>query len=92
VEQFLNWAAAIAALIAAALWFWASRVRVAPAEEKPDEWNDAAVLYIDKRGRASDAIETAAVQSWWNAWAATAAGIAAASQAILLALKALHLL
>ena len=76
----LNWVAALAAVVAALLWFRSATVEV-PTDDIPDE-NGMFGMQITVDG--SDFIETARQQTRWNKWAAFAAGIAAGCQAVAL--------
>ena len=69
--QVLNGLSCVFALIAAVLW-WISATR--PLQSVRDNI-DVLVADIDA------AVRTLRSQSWWSAWAATAAGVAAALQA-----------
>jgi hypothetical protein len=71
--------------VAAALWFYASIVKVDydPNEVEADGWTSAAITK-DEGKRRVDVLKTAEAQTQWNARAAAAASAAAVCQVILL--------
>jgi D-alanyl-lipoteichoic acid acyltransferase DltB (MBOAT superfamily) len=79
----LNWIAAFVAVIAASLWFRSATVKI-PANPPPRDENGMFAAQITVND--SDFIATAVQQTRWNKWAALAAGIAAACQAVALML------
>jgi hypothetical protein len=79
----LNWLAALVAIIAALLWFRSATVKV-PANPPPLDENGMFAAQISVND--SDFIATAVQQTRWNKWAALAAAIAAACQAVALML------
>jgi hypothetical protein len=83
LKIIFNWIAASVAIIAAFLWFRSATVRI-PANPPPrDECGGfSAQITVDD----SDFIATAVQQTKWNRWAAVAAAIAAACQAVALML------
>ncbi len=78
LKSILNGTAAVAAVIAAFLWFRAAAAIVLSTADKP------ATIEIVTGERAIAAIETAELQGLWNKRAAIAASIAAILQAITL--------
>jgi hypothetical protein len=101
-QQEFNFAAAAAAFVAAALWFWASRAKVAVdyaakfGQEWPTEPNGSPLPYLTflgghgplqhDNGQIIDVTATLTRQGRLNAQAATAAAIAALLQGIALML------
>ena len=77
--KHLNLASAIAAGVAAVLWFVSAVVRVKfNATPSPDGMIDGGI--VDDKN--NDILASQARGNWWSAWAASAAGVAAALQAI----------
>lgn len=79
VETILNWASALAALIAAGLWLTSSIIRVNYTEQNQGEWSEAAIA-----DDGADVIRTMRRQNVWNARAAMATAVAAVCQAVAL--------
>jgi hypothetical protein len=77
---FLNVMSAVAAIISAGLWFYAAYVKVPVPKDDVGgaEFSNARIVI----GGDTDYFTTAAEQLRWNKWAAFAAGVAAACQAI----------
>jgi hypothetical protein len=83
-----NIASALAAFAAAALWWRASRVMVAPDRKpQPDGWYPASIT-VDVNGKEIDPFATAIRGSQLNAYAAVAAAVAALSQGLALVFAA----
>jgi len=80
MKLILTNGSAVLALVSAVLWFVACFVRMKykPKVDK-DGWTSAAFISGD-----ADVFETARLQTKWNAWAAACAGLASASQAMLI--------
>lgn len=77
--QYLNLASAIAAGVAAVLWFVSATVRIKfDATPGPNGWTTGAI--VDEEN--NDILASQAKGNWWSAWAASAAGVAAALQAV----------
>jgi hypothetical protein len=75
--------AAVSGLIAAALWFRATVVSVAP---DPNSHEAQITKTPSDGGPAIEILATAKAQTRWNKWAAVATGIAALCQALALLL------
>jgi len=75
-KAILSIVSAIAAIVAAALWFWSTTVKVPPSDE-PDErgLNEASIT-----SEGADVIATARHQNFWNRYAAFAASVSALAQ------------
>jgi hypothetical protein len=80
----LNWLAALVAVIAALLWLRSATVKI-PANPPPRDESGVFAALITLND--SDFIATAVQQARWNKWAAFAAAIAAACQAVALMLS-----
>lgn len=80
LKSALNGIAAIAALIAAILWFQSARVSV-PASETKSDRDEHGMFPARILVNNSDFIATAYEQTRWSKWAALAAGVAALAQA-----------
>jgi hypothetical protein len=91
IEVMMTWAAIAFAIIAAGLWYWASKVsvNVQPFVQPfdPNHPNDmvqvsAGGLLITRQigDKVIDVLETANAQSGWNSYAALAAAISATMQ------------
>lgn len=79
----LNVVSAIAALIAAALWFWSTRVQVEYEEPEPvNGWHGASLTVESSEGKRIDPWQTGVAQAKWNRWAAMAASVAALCQGV----------
>ena len=81
VKLSFNIATVVFALLAAGFWFYSAKAR-APYKDKVDDdgWTSASIT-----SNGNDVIETLKKQSYWSAWVAVAAAIAAFCQAITLA-------
>jgi hypothetical protein len=75
----VNWIAALAGLIAAVLWFRSATVSI-PANPPPSD--EKGIFPAQITVSDADFIATAVHQTKWNKWAAVAAAIAAAFQAV----------
>lgn len=77
-KAILNIVSAVAAMVAAGLWFRSTLVKVS-LSEKPDEngWISASIT-----SEGADVIATAKRQNLWNRYAAFAASVAALAQGI----------
>lgn len=76
IALVLNVLSALAAFIAAGLWFWSTQVTVEYRKTKKNEdWTGVSVNYGD--GREIDPFATGLAQAHWNRYAAIAAGFAA---------------
>ena len=92
--QALNYLSAVAAFIAAALWFWSSVAKVESdyKEELSDDvkfvnfMGSRGPIRIEKDGKRIDVIASLDLQSRLNSYAAFSAGIAAIFQSIALCL------
>jgi hypothetical protein len=84
VQVALQWFAALAALISAALWLVSALVKVKPIEKR-DEAGLLPVIVTDTAAGA-DVLATLKAQARWNTRAAAAASIAAAAQALFMIL------
>lgn len=85
IRAVLNVVAAIAALVAAVLWYRASVVVVRPSESVDrDGWVSAQITVEHEGTGPFDPFLTGIEQSRMNKWAALAASIAALLQAIAL--------
>jgi hypothetical protein len=73
----LNGMAALFGLVAAVLWWQSTRVKVPPQPDNPHGFAEAQII-----SDGADFIASAREQTYWNRWAATAAAIAALSQAV----------
>lgn len=79
VLGYLNLASAIAAGVAAVLWLISAIVRVKFDETPgPDGMVPGGIVDDDN----NDILASKARANWWSAWAALAAGLAAALQAL----------
>ena len=77
--KHLNLASAVAAGVAAGLWFVSAVVRVKfNVTPGPDGMIDGGI--VDDKN--NDILASQARGNWWSAWAASAAAVAAALQAI----------
>lgn len=87
-----NSVSAVAALVAAYLWWKASRLTVSP-DRRPnaDGSYSASITYTDDSGREVDPFETAIQNGRLNAKAAMAAAIAALAQGAGLAFSLLQI-
>jgi hypothetical protein len=81
LKTILTSLAALAAVVAALLWYKASVAEVSPDSNRPGD--KSAVIFYNGDHRW-DAIRTAELQTKWNKRAALAASIAAVLQAIAL--------
>jgi hypothetical protein len=91
-----TWGAVLAALLAAGLWWWASRVSVKskPVEPPGDPKHPNDMIWVDDEAGLQivsqtgseivNVLETARAQSRWNSYAALAAALSAFLQAIAL--------
>ncbi|MGF6813587.1 hypothetical protein OKW33_000393 [Paraburkholderia atlantica] len=87
-QQVCNYASAGFAFIAAGLWLWASRAEVKSNYDKPLHPGERYVnfaggqnpILVRDDGTRIDIVATSSLQNKLNAWAATAAGIAALLQ------------
>jgi hypothetical protein len=81
IKLSFNVATVVFSLLAAGFWFYSAKAR-APYKDKSDDdgWTSFSIA-----SNGSDIIETLKKQSYWNAWVAGAAAIAAFCQAIALA-------
>ena len=81
-EYGLQWAAAVAGIVAGLLWLRACFVLVVykPVVD-PGGWTAAAIIHEDDKGRRIDPFATAARANRWNAWAAGVTSAAALLQA-----------
>ena len=83
IALITNALSAAAAFLAAILWFRSTRDEI-PVDPEDQEMT----LISEKRGgRKIDILKTAERQTWWNKWAALAAGVAALFQAVALAVS-----
>ncbi|MFP3801849.1 hypothetical protein [Paraburkholderia sp. SIMBA_027] len=84
IARLLNIVSAIAAFVAAGLWFWSTRVEVehvdAPVDENDFIPGSIAVQYGN--GKLVNPFATALEQARWNRWAALAASAAALCQGL----------
>ena len=79
VLKYLNLSSAIAAGVASVLWFVSAVVRVKfDATPGPDGTVPGAI--VDDQD--NDILASQARGNWWSAWAASAAAVAAALQAV----------
>jgi hypothetical protein len=96
IERVATWGAIGFALVAAVLWFCASRVNVRAASVDPpgDPKHPNDMIWVDETkglqivtqtgAEIVDVLETARAQSRWNSYAAAAAAISATLQALAL--------
>lgn len=96
IELCATWAATVFAVVAAALWYWASRVTVKrePVDPLGDPSRPNDMIWVDEStglqivtqtgSSIVDVLETSRTQSRWNSYAAVAAALSAAAQAIAL--------
>lgn len=83
IKAWVNIAAAVAALVAAGLWWKASTVVVRPTEETDrDGWQSAQITVDHESTGPFDPFLTGIKQSQMNKWAAIAASLAALLQGI----------
>jgi hypothetical protein len=89
IEAWATWGAVAFAIIAAALWYWASTVSVPPVDRPdPSDPNYMEARITTQDGdKVVDVVETAKAQSRWNSYAARAAAISAAMQAVALIVR-----
>jgi len=92
-EAVLSWGSVAFAILAAALWYWASKVAVKapPVEPSGDPHHPNDMIWVDDEtglkivtqlGDAIvDVLETGRAQSRWNSYAALAAALSAVLQA-----------
>jgi hypothetical protein len=79
----VNVISAIAAIVAAFLWYKASVVTIKPAAEVTDgSWQDFQITDEGSNNEPYDVIKTGKEQAKWNKYAAIAASVAAIFQAI----------
>lgn len=93
IVAIVTWGSIFFALIAAALWFFASRVNVqaTPVSPPGDPNHPNDMIWVDDEkglqivtqmgATIVDVLETARAQSKWNSYAAAAAAISATLQA-----------
>lgn len=87
MKDALAWVEVIFALAAAIFWLWASCRKVNFDPHETDDHGGYPLAMTELvGGRQIDLLKTAANQTRWNSRAAFAAAIAAACQAILMAL------
>ncbi len=81
MREVLSWISIVAGAVAAGLWFFAS-VQFVRYRDQTDEkgWGPAALVEERDDGTSVDVWKTASRQTYWNAWAALAASIAAGCQ------------
>ncbi|MEJ0051584.1 MAG: hypothetical protein WDN02_10315 [Methylovirgula sp.] len=81
--------AAVSGFTSCALWFYAAvqRVPYDPNEVDEQGMTPWALHQREKDGRQVDILKTADKQTYWNRWAALAAGIAALANAISLVIS-----
>jgi hypothetical protein len=95
IEALATWGAVVFAIFAAALWYWASMVSVqVPPFDRPFDprhpndmvqVSDEGLLITKQFGdKVVDVLATTNAQSRWNSYAALAAAISAAMQAVAL--------
>lgn len=85
LKAVANMVAAVAALIAAVLWYRASVVIVRPQESQDrDGWESAQLIVEHEKTGPFDPFLTNIEQSRLNKWAAAAASVAALLQGIVL--------
>jgi hypothetical protein len=96
IEKVVTWGAIGFALVAAVLWFCASRVNVTSTPMGPpgDPKHPNDMIWVDdtkglqivtqKGAEIVDVLDTARAQSRWNSYAAAAAAISAMLQALAL--------
>lgn len=89
MQLVLTWSAIGFGIVAAGLWFWASTLRVQFDPDAKDQagMHPAAIVDIDASGFEADVEKTLRRQSQVNAWAASAAAVAALCQALAQATK-----
>ncbi|MEX3791548.1 hypothetical protein [Paraburkholderia sp. BR14374] len=81
VVFILNVLAAMAALTAAGLWFWSTRVEVEYVDPSPvDGWIPGSITFDNRNGKRVDPFATGIEQARRNRWAALAASAAAFCQ------------
>jgi hypothetical protein len=81
IKSILNIASAISGLLAAGFWFYSAKVRAPYKDEIDDEgWTISSLTSIEN-GNEYDLSKTLKKQSYWSAWAAGSAAIAALCQA-----------
>jgi hypothetical protein len=83
IRVVLNAASVGFGLLAAGLWFWSAIVRMR-YKDKTDKNGWTAAAITDDAG--NDIVKTLGRQSFWSAWGAVAAAVAALCQAALLVL------
>lgn len=81
MREVLSWVGIVAGAAAAGLWLFAS-VQFVRYRDDVDEkgWAEAAHIEVRDDGTEVDVWKTASRQTYWNAWAALAASIAAGCQ------------
>lgn len=96
IEAAATWGAIFFAIVAAALWYWASKVstKAKPVDPPGDPKHPNDMIWVDdEKGlqivtqtgqEIIDVLETARTQSRWNSYAAIAAALSALLQAIAL--------
>lgn len=83
LQSILNTASAFAALVAAVLWFWSTRVNVKFGTASATGWQDGGLIDFD----GNDQLATLRLANQWNMRASFAAGVAAILQAAALYIK-----
>lgn len=79
IAGLAQWGAVVLGFIAAALWFWATVIKVRTRDDPTTErWIDV----DEKTGFETDIYATAKAQTYWNRWAAGATAISMLCQAL----------
>ncbi|WP_155625988.1 hypothetical protein [Burkholderia vietnamiensis] len=84
IAHLLNIVSAIAAFVAAVLWFWSTRVEVEHVDPPADENGliPGSVALQSASGKLVNPFATGLEQARWNRWAALAASAAALCQGL----------
>ena len=82
MKALLTWAAVVFAMLAAVLWFMATKVRFEYREVEDETGMFPAAITRMEGNRRIDLLETAERQTWWNMWAALATAASAVCQGI----------